>query len=222
MSPASPAAASAERAVALPALLRQLRLPQEQPSKDPQERRWSLAALRGHLCELNNSGRAPALSFAASLILEAQQRGEPTAWVSATASSFYPPDLAGWGIDLDALAVIRVEGAKDAARAADHLLRSGAIGMVVLDLGPHADLLVPMQTRLLGLARRHHALLLCLTQSTPGRLASLGSLVSLRASATLQPTDRDGFLCVLRAEKDKRNGPGWEHRMHCRGPEGLL
>ena len=38
------------------------------------------------------------------------------------------------GIDLDALPVVRVPDARAAGRAADHLVRSGGFGLVVIDL----------------------------------------------------------------------------------------
>ena len=71
--------------------------------------------------------------MAASLAWKAQLRGEPVAWILARPSSFFPPDLHAGGIDLEALAVVRVPDAAAAARAADKLLRSGAFGLVLLD-----------------------------------------------------------------------------------------
>jgi recombination protein RecA len=204
---------------AIAAALSAVELPQHvQP-----EQRWSLDSLAGHLCELRNPGRTPALTFTAILLLQAQERGQPVAWIATAPSCFFAPDMAAWGIDLEALPVIQVDGAKQAARAADHLLRSGSFGLLVMDLLQDNDMPIAAQSRLLGLARRHRSALLCLTQPERGRRRqnSLGSLVSLRVSGDVRAEGQD-FVCELIAEKDKRNGPGWKHRVLCRGAEGLL
>ncbi len=126
---------------------------------------WSWAELSGRLCELG-PGREPAvLSAAAALVRDAQRRGEPAAWVTVGADLVYPPDLAAGGIDLARLPVVRAADCATAGRAADLLLRSGAYGLVVLDLmagGPRATLAAPLQSRLSQLARRHDAAVLCL------------------------------------------------------------
>jgi recombination protein RecA len=106
------------------------------------------------------------------------------------------------------------------ASAAERLLRSGAFGLVVLDLGKDAALSQPMQSRLLGLAQHHHAAVLCLTQK-PESSPSLGSLVSLRAQAVRTWLGQDRFACELRVNKDKRRGPVWSEREVYRGPLGL-
>ena len=97
---------------------------------------WSSAELSGRLCELSTVGSAPAaLTAAFGLVLDAQRAGEPTAWVTTTADTFFPPDVAASGVDLTALIVVRVPDTRTAGRAADRLLRAGAFGLVVLDLG---------------------------------------------------------------------------------------
>lgn len=185
---------------------------------------WSLDETRGRLVEL--SGHA-ALTLAFGLVLDAQRRDEPIAWISSRASHFFPPDAAAGGVDLDALPVVRVDGAA-VARAADQLGRSGAFGLLVLDLGGQ-DVPPPLVARLAGIARAHDATVLCLTEPAfaPARgdragreLGSrLGSLVSLRI-ATRRRRDREGFVCELRAVKDKRRAPGWVYEDACRGPAG--
>ena len=105
---------------------------------------------------------------------------DPTVWVTGRASTFYPPDAAEAAIDLDALIVVRVPDNRRSARAADTLLRSGGFGLIVLDLG--ADMRgfsPPMQSRLVGLAKKHQAALICLTQKE-SRHPSIGALVSIR------------------------------------------
>ncbi|HKU41666.1 MAG TPA: hypothetical protein VJR89_26090 [Polyangiales bacterium] len=196
----------------------------EQVVKPPQ---FSLAELAGRLVELSGDGASAVLTWAVGLVLDAQAAGEPVAWLGSDASSFYPPDAAESGVDLESLLVVRVNAhararplAEQLASAAERLLRSGAFGLCVLDLGPGAQLAQSAQSRLLGLAQRHAAAVLCLThkaESSP----SLGSLVSLRASAVRVWLGSDRFACELRVHKDKRRGPVWSQREVCRGPLGL-
>jgi len=159
-------------------------------------------------------------------VLDAQAEGEPVAWLGSVASSFYPPDAAESGVDLEALLVVRVTPTPERsvpvllATAAERLLRSGAFGLAVLDLGQGAELSQSLQSRLLGLAQRHHAAVLCLTHK-PESSPSLGSLVSLRAQAVRTWLGQDRFACELRVLKDKRRGPVWSEREVYRGPLGL-
>src|SRR5262249_9390415 len=99
-------------------------------------------------------------------------------------------------------------------RSAERLLRSGAFGLVILDLGT-AELAMPVQGRLVTLAQTHDAAVVCLTEKSADA-ASLGSLISLRAEATRL---RDEI--TLRVIKDKRRGPGALRKAPVRGPDGL-
>ena len=71
--------------------------------------RWTLDELTGRLTELSGQGAVASLTAATALLLEAQLRGEPCAWILLPGSSFFPPDLAASGVDLEALVVVRVE-----------------------------------------------------------------------------------------------------------------
>jgi len=190
-------------------------LPSEEPS-------WTRAEMTGRLCEFSAGADGAQLSAAMAVVLDAQLAGEPVAWVSATAATFYPPDVAACGVDLAALVVVRAAGNMRAAgRAADVLLRSGAYGLVVLDLGTSAALPMPLQGRLVQLAIKHDAAVLCLTEKSP-ESASLGSLVSLRGETRRRRrTGGEGFTCCVGALKDKRRGPGWHTEEVRRGPDGL-
>lgn len=106
------------------------------------------------------------------------------------------------------------------ARAADKLARSGAFGLLVLDLGADARVPAALQARLRSLARKHDTAILCLTEKS-NKASSLGSLVSLRGEARIRRLDEDRFACELRVLKDKHRGPGWSHTEVCRGPDGL-
>ena len=131
--------------------------------------------------EISSSAASAALTITFALVREAQERGEPVGWVTSAESFFYPPDAARCGTDLAALVVVRLAERQSISRAGEKLLRSGGFGIVVLDLGV-ADIPMPLQTRLTGLAHRHHTALVCLTEKA-GAAFSLGSLVSLRAHA---------------------------------------
>jgi len=183
---------------------------------------WKLSSLRGRLVELTAShlGASCGLSATAALLYEAQAQQEPAVWISARESTFFPPDLAAYGIDLGALPVVMVGTEREAAWAADELLRSGGVGLVVLDLGSHTRVPQALLTRLGGLAQRHHAGVVCLTCKGP-RIPLLGSLVSLRGEGHLERRSFDEFSWSLAVVKDKRGGPGWSHREVCHGSDGM-
>jgi recombination protein RecA len=180
---------------------------------------WSLAEVAGRLVEISSSTASAALTITFTLVRQAQERGEPVGWVTSTASFFYPPDAARGGTDLAALVVVRLADAQSIARAGEKLLRSGGFGVVVLDLGA-ADIPMPLQTRLTGLAHRHYTALVCLTKKESAAF-SLGSLVSLRAHAEKKRAADHRFTCALRIVKDKRRGPTWNYEELYTGPAGL-
>jgi recombination protein RecA len=180
---------------------------------------WTLAEVAGRFVEISGSSASASLTVTFNLIREAQARGEPVGWITLADSSFYPPDVAQGGADLAALVVVRLARADSIARAGEKLLRSGGFGVVVLDLGA-ADIPMPLQTRLTGLAHHHHTALICLTEKTHGTF-SLGSLVSLRAHAEKKRLAGNRFACALRVLKDKRRGPTWNYEELYTGPAGL-
>jgi recombination protein RecA len=184
---------------------------------------WALDSLRGRLVELSARGASATLTAAVEIVVEAQTQAEPVAWIAPTAGTFYPPDVADSGVDLAALVVVRVRDAIASARVAERLLRSGAFGLVVMDLcspnGGSAELATAIQGRLVTLAQTHDAAIVCITDKTPDT-ASLGSLVSLRAEA-MRLRVRDEVSITVRALKDKRRGPGWAHSVRRRAPSGL-
>jgi recombination protein RecA len=194
--------------------------PRPEPDPTVEPAGWSLATFAGRLGEISGTQACSPLTFAFRLVLAAQRAGEPVAWIGGPDSVFFPPDVACAGVDLAALPVVRARDVPSALRAADLLLRSGGFGLVVLDLGTNGSLSFPGQTRLLGLARKHRAAVVCLTEKD-GRRPSLGSLVSLRIEAARTAREGDRYRCEARALKDKRRRPGWSHVEVCRGPDGL-
>jgi recombination protein RecA len=194
--------------------------------------------MAGRFVEISGVGVSATLTAAFGLVLEAQRSGEPVAWITLPASTFFPPDAAEGGVDLDSLAVVRVPDPYAAARSATQLTRSGGFGLIVLDLVNNAggvakparanvdeersrgvqyvSIPAPLLTRLVGLAQKHATALVVLTEK-PAHASSLGSLVSLRAEALL----RDNYQVRLSVLKDKRRGPGAVHQEACRGPAGM-
>jgi recombination protein RecA len=181
---------------------------------------WCRSELSGRLTEISGRGCVSPLSAAAALLLEAQTAGEPCAWLSRQGTGFFPPDLARFGIDLNALPVVFVPSAQSAARAAGRLLRSGAFGLLVLDLGETPDISIALQGRLTGLALKHDAAVVLLTQKSTSA-PSVGSMVSLRAEPRRSQVDESLYRVSLGVLKDKRHGPGWLHEEVMLGPDGL-
>jgi len=199
---------------------------------------WGLEPLSGRLVEISGHRASANLTVAFGLVLEAQGKDEPVAWVTLAQSTFFPPDVAESGIDLGRLAVVRVSDGTAACRAVVELTRSGGFGLVVLDLGPGAlqeklskpaprarrllkkrgDLSVPFITKLVGLAQKTSTAVVVLTEKTR-ESSSLNSLISLRCEARRSP-DKP---CEVEIDviKDKRRGPGRRYREVCRAPAGL-
>ncbi len=211
----------------------------------PPTRRFSFEALAGRFVEISGDAAAPILTVALMLVADTQRAGENVAWITDQRTMFYAIDALA--IDLTALPIIRAPDAPRAGRAASHLLRSGAFGLVVLDLAPFSssaraaasrpsrqstadrfadDLPLPLQSRLSGLAQKHGTLFTVLTEK-PAASSSLGSLVSLHARVTRgspSSPDSDGYLRLpvnITMVKDKRHGPGWHDTRTFRAPDGI-
>lgn len=135
----------------------------------------------GRLVELSGQAAAGARTTAAVReVVRLQREGELVAWIQTRGGTFYPPDAAESGVDLASLTVVHVpSSALDAARAAELLLRSGAFGLVLVDLEGMVDARLPSRAlaRLHALCRQHDSTVVFLT---PPAQEALGSLVSLR------------------------------------------
>ena len=199
------------------------------PSVDPRSPdtpRWRLTEVAGRLVELSaKPGPTAALTLSVALARDAQRRGETAAWVGPDTSGFFPPDAARAGLDLAALPVVRVPDAADVPRAAERLARSGAFGLLLLDLtSAGARVRVPpaLLNRLAALARKHETAIVCLTEK-PDEAASLGPLVSLRAAARREAAEPDqgGCRAVLDVLRDRRRPGRWRDTLACAAPEGI-
>ncbi len=218
-------------------------LPQLEPKPAPA---WRFETLAGRITEVRVSPAGAGFTLAAWVLREAQERGEPAAYVATGDSMAYPPDLHDFGVDLETLVILRLASALDGAAAAELLLRSGSFGFVLLDLaedpgvpprgieperraggvGRNPSLPSAALMRLAALCRRHEAALLCLTRVAAGGAeeeadSGLGSLVSLRARGSIQRIAPHRYSLEILAVKDKRHGPGWSQREVLRGPDGL-
>ena len=106
------------------------------------------------------------------------------------------------------------------AQAADTLLRSGAFRLIVLDRDEGGEFSLAVQSRLTGLAKKHHTMLLYITRKNRRHL-SRGSLVSFRGETSKKRKDHNCFACELLVVKDKRRAPGMTLMEICCGPNGL-
>jgi recombination protein RecA len=88
----------------------------------PESARWCLDELSGRLIEISGRGDSAVLTVAMGLVAQAQRLGEPAAWITVSPDTFFPPDAARSGIDLDTLPVIRA--CRDRAQHARRLRSS--------------------------------------------------------------------------------------------------
>ena len=181
---------------------------------------WSRTQFAGRLCEISSVAGGALLTAAFRLVLDAQFEGEPVAWISTSSDTFFAPDVVKNGVDLNALVVVRVPKVQAVTRAADHLLKSGAFGLIVMDLNSNPSIPIPLQMRLAQQARIHETAILCLT-SKMRESASLGPMISLRGQITYRYLEVDHFQFEIEILKDKLHGPGWRHIEICHGTGGL-
>ena len=181
--------------------------------------RWCLAELAGRLVELTGWRAGAVFSSALALVVDAQRCGETVVWVGPRSRSFFPPDALSAGVDLAALPVVRLARPEEIPFAADVLARSGAFGLIVLDLAS-ATLSLGALSRLAGLARTHEAALVLLTEKPPER-PSLGSVVSFRADTSFARRADGSFAHELAVTRDRVRSLDWRQVELRRGPPGL-
>ena len=188
----------------------------------------------GRLLELSGALALGRTTSAVALVAAAQHRDEPVVWVQPRGGALYPPDLADAGIDLDALVVVHTPcscvGAcqrrlcksrgHGVARAAELLMRSGAFGLVVLDLTDGTPPGDAWLGRLGGLARQHEARIAILTSRRDDE-PSVGPLVGLRVAPARDRRAPGRFVIEHRVIKDKLGLPTGVAAARHRAPPGL-
>ena len=181
-------------------------------------------ATPGRLIEISGRGANARLSTAVGLLRQAQIEGETSAWIQPEGGDLYPPDLADAGIDLDALVVLHLptdRGADDLLRATEWLLRSGAYGLVVVDLtGVRAPRGQAWCARLSSLAREHGSRLILITDS-PEHRASLGPMIGLRLAPRRSPPHAGSCGLDVHVLKNKSGAPLTIAPERWRAPLGL-
>ncbi len=197
----------------------------------------NMGELAGRLIELSapDETASALLTVSMQLVAEAQRKGEPVCWVMTGLDPFFPPDAADTGVNVFILPVIRINERNSkpeiivsrAVRAARILVRSGAFGLVVVDLGRLINMPRHALSELKGAVLKHHTAVLFLTRKS-ARCGSLGSLISLHGEALRMPAgikntihDQGDFYCTVEILKDKMRGPGRRRKKTCSSPPGL-
>jgi recombination protein RecA len=177
----------------------------------------------GKLVELSGERATACVSAAVGAVRLAQSEEEPVAWIQPAGGPLYPPDLADCGVDLAALPVVhvpRAAGEYGPLKAAELLLRSGAFGLVVLDLREsrlRRD--TAWQGRLLALAREHRSRVVLL--GAPAANRSLGPLVGVRIEPRRLRVGPGLFVVEHHLLKNKQGLALEGTAEHRRGPWGL-
>jgi len=162
-------------------------------------------------------------STAAAFARHHQAEGEIPVWIQPAGGALYPPDLAGAGVDLTSLVVVHVPdraGPNGLARAAELLLRSGAFGLVVVDLTAGLPRGQAWQGRLAGLALRHRCQLVLLT-AEPASRGSAGPLVWLRIRPHIERRGPGRFVIEHEVLRDRSGRLGDPAPARYIGPVGL-
>lgn len=176
------------------------------------------------LTEISGQGGGAVLTFAFSLVRDAQRAGESVLWLSSRLKPFYPPDAESAGVDLKSLPVLFLSHPEEAYLAASQVLGSGAFALLVWDLvswkKSRQKIALASLGRLNVMARHHRSAVLVLTDKRESE-SSLGCLVSLRLQ--VEPHEEKPELMEVRVVRDKRGrlqrGKKWS--LLCELPDGL-
>lgn len=189
-------------------------------SSESTELRFSLQAVRGRLCELRDTSASAALSALVQLVWQAQCAGEPAAWIHGGTAGLHVSDLLQVGVDPAALVIVRLWKETDALRAAERLLRSGAFGVVVLDLRHTNAFGAPEAGRMAKLAETYQTAVVVLS-AQPLSVAA-GSLVSLRLTVHRKRLPDGRFQRTFEILRDKQYGQQSLQHDEVEGPDGLF
>jgi len=180
---------------------------------------------RARLIEISGEHASARTTAAVSCVVEAQAQAELVAWVQPKDGALFPPDLDVAGVDLDSFVVIHVPhraGPFALVRATEWLARSGAFGLMVIDL---TDALPPgssinWQGRLRARLRQYDGRIVLLT-SNAHEDPSSGPLVGLRVEARRGPLHADRFEVHTHILKNKAGITADLSPMNHLAPSGL-
>lgn len=170
------------------------------------------------LMEVVGNASAPVM---AALVAQVQRAGEPTTWITCDNSILHPPDFLQAGVDLESLACVHIRTRHfgppvERLHAAEMLIRSGAFGLVMLELPGASPVPTRALSRLLRLARQHQIRVVFRVTDAIDAIntESLGPLVGSQIRVThdvkcgvnliraevLKPNPTGKFLSDLRSE----------------------
>ena len=148
--------------------------------------RLDLDFMRGRVGLFCGESPNSSTTLAAYLVHEIQREREPAVWLTDSTRLPHAPDLLDVGIDLEAMPILRLADAKDAAHAAMMAVASGAFGGLIWDLDAPEQLTRGTLTALGMLARRHHVaiVLLCHGKKMPSLDVDCAGQITRRKSAS--------------------------------------
>ncbi len=179
---------------------------------------WRFENLVGILAEISQESACGAVSFVTEIILEAQGQNEPVAWVAGVSTTWYPPDLAQRGVDLGAVAVIRAGGEYESLTATEWLVRSGALGLVIVDVEGEWKATDASLGRIQKLADRSRCAVVFITRKR-SQEPSLGSRISLRGC--IGRSGSEPFHIVINTVKNKKSNSSSRQGRQYHGPSGM-
>lgn len=182
---------------------------------------FSLANLSGRLTQIVNTPSAPAVSAVFFIVAEAVTSKEPLIWINQSNIVFFPPDLERMGIPPSLVPIVRSRDTRGTLRSIEHVLRSGAYGLVVVNTGGSFSVAQGRLGTFARLVDMHGTALIFITEEDEDRAPSLGSGISLQCSVRLKKTGANTFGVRITAVKDKNRSPGWAETKTCYGPPGL-
>jgi hypothetical protein len=185
---------------------------------------------RGKLTEVAGRCSSGKTSLVFALVRQTLEQKEGVAWVDPW-KAFYAPSAAHAGIPLEKLLLIQPPKVTEIFRAAEHLVRSGAFALVVLDaVGlPGRGVTSPL-FRLSRLALRKRAAVVLLTDH-PDQVLSLGSAIALRLCIERRsycfdpepkpPFDLTGYRIEVEVGKTRVGPMGGTRLVEVCNPQGV-
>lgn len=205
---------------------------------DPRLFRASALATPGRgtdpLVEVRGGVANATTSFAVATVVDAQRRDDVVVWMQPANGGLFPPDLAENGVDLAALVVVHVPvreeprsprvrqaASHDVPKAAELLLRSGAIDLLVLDWRPGSPPRGAWLVRLQALAREHDTRVLLLTDAQQPLDAGCALVLRLEVERRRDQDAAGSFTIEAHVRRDKRNTTSPPSPIRRDGPAGL-